>query len=89
MFIRKFKITIRQLCVHVLCVLTMMIFTACVASLDSLAADYERQSQLNFTTVFAGVVFEGVEENGNITNATIKIRMNSTSIVDPTELAAP
>ncbi len=64
------------------------IFIACVASLDSLAVDYERQSELNFTTVFAGVVFEGVEENGNITNATIKIRMNSTSIVDPTELAA-
>ncbi len=56
------------------------------ASLDSLAANYTAQNELNFTTVFAGVVFDGVGEEGDITNATIKIRMNSTSVVDPTEL---
>ena len=54
------------------------------ASLESLAADYDRQDELNITTVLGGVVFEELEG----TSPTIRIRMNVTSVVDPTELKA-
>ena len=55
------------------------------AELESLAANYTRQTELGFTTVFAGVVFEGLPTgNTTLTDATLKIRMNVTSVVDTT-----
>ena len=55
-----------------------------IAALESLAFDYDRQDELNITTVLGGVVFDELEG----TSLTIRIRMNVTSVVDTTELKA-
>ena len=52
-------------------------------TLVSLAANYTRQTELNISTVIGGVVFDGLEdEDTPLTNATIKIRMNFTMVMD-------
>lgn len=56
--------------------------------LEELAGDYQRQDQLGITYVVAGIVFDSSWQDPSVSrirNATVKIRTNFSSVVDPSQ----
>jgi ABC-type multidrug transport system ATPase subunit len=57
--------------------------------LVSLAFDKTRQSSLNISSVFAGIVFNNDIDNGDLRNVSMSIRMNVTFVHETNELKSP